>query len=294
VTVPVVGTAAAAAAEQYVDLHMHSTASDGALAPEDVIAAARAAGLGVVALTDHDTVAGVPAARAAGERLGVRVITGVELSAMYGDEEIHLLGLHLERLDVIERELENFRGQRVTRAERMVTKLNSLGVPVTMDAVLDAAGGGAVGRPHVAKAVIGGGWARDNREAFDRYLGNGRPAYVGKPRLEVVDAVRMVHEAGGIIVYAHPGSLGRRERVEALARDGLDGLEVRHPSHSADDTTRLGALVDFFGMVPSGGSDWHGQAEGPRTIGGMRVPYDYLTRQEERVAAVRAAVPRAG
>ena len=288
-TAPVVGTAAAAAAEQHIDLHMHSTASDGALAPEDVTAAAQAAGLAVVALTDHDTVAGVPAAREAGERLGVRVITGVELSAMFGDEEIHLLALHLERLDLIERELETFRGQRVTRAEEMVTKLNALGIPVTMDAVLGEAGGGAVGRPHVARAVIGGGWARDNREAFDRYLGNGRPAYVGKPRLEVEDAVRMVHEAGGIIVYAHPGSLGRRERVEVLAKAGLDGLEVRHPSHSAEDVSRLGALVDFFGMVPSGGSDWHGAAEGPRTIGCMRVPYEFLTRQEERVAAVRAA-----
>jgi len=289
VTAPVIGTAAAAAAERYVDLHMHSTASDGALPPEEVIAAAKAAGLTVVALTDHDTVAGVPAARTAGEQLGVRVVTGVELSAMFGDEEIHLLGLHLERLDVIERELETFRGQRVSRAEQMVTKLNALGVPVTMDAVLGEAAGGAVGRPHVARAVIGGGWARDNREAFDRFLGNGRPAYVGKPRLEVEDAVRIVHDAGGIAVYAHPGGLGRRERVEALAKAGLDGLEVRHPSHSAEDITRLGALVDFFGMVPSGGSDWHGAAEGPRTIGGMRVPYEFLTRQEARVAEVRSA-----
>ena len=247
------------AAERFVDLHMHSTASDGSLAPEAVIAAAAAAGLAVVALTDHDTVAGVPAAREAGERL-----------------------------DVIEAELVNFRGQRVSRAEQMVEKLNALGVPVTMDAVLDAADGGAVGRPHVARAVITGGWARDNREAFDRYLGNGRPAYVGKPRLEVADAVAMVHAAGGIVLYAHPGSAGRRDRVEALARSGLDGLEVRHPSHSSEDMARLMALVEFFGMVPTGGSDWHGAAEGPRTIGGMRVPYEFLARQEERVAAQRA------
>jgi predicted metal-dependent phosphoesterase TrpH len=276
------------AAGRFVDLHMHSTASDGALPPEAVIAAAHAAGLAVVALTDHDTVAGVPAAREAGERLGVRVVTGVELSASYGDEEIHLLGLHLEQLDVIEAELVNFRGQRVSRAEQMVDKLNALGVPVTMDAVLGAANGGAVGRPHVARAVITGGWARDNREAFDRYLGNGRPAYVGKPRLEVADAVAMVHAAGGIVLYAHPGAAGRRDRVEALARAGLDGLEVRHPSHSSDDMARLAALVDFFGMVPTGGSDWHGAAEGPRTIGGMQVPYEFLTRQEARVAALRA------
>lgn len=272
----------------FVDLHMHSTASDGALAPTAVVEAARAVGLHVIALTDHDTVAGVHEARAAGERLGVRVVAGVELSAHEADREIHLLGLHLERVDEVEQQLAGFRVMRMRRAELIVGRLNSLSIPVTMAAVLAEAAGGAVGRPHVARALIAGGWARDHREAFDRYLGFGRPAYVAKERLTSADAIRLVHDAGGICVFAHPCQDGSRERVERLVDAGLDGIEVRHPSLSPEDVKRLEALVEHFGLIRSGGSDWHGQSEGPRTIGMMQVPAEWLARQEERVSRVRA------
>ena len=274
---------AAAAGERFVDLHSHSTASDGALSPEDVVARAQAAGLAAIALTDHDTVAGVAAARAAGDRLGVRVVAGVELSALDGDRELHLLGLHLERVDAIERELVAFREARHTRAARIVERLNKLSVPVTLDSILREAAGGAIGRPHVARALVAGGWVRDQREAFDRYLGYGRPAFVAKRKLTAADAIRLVHDCGGICVFAHPGQEGTRAKLEALRALGLDGVEVRHPSHSAEDMARLLALTDFLGMVPSGGSDWHGAAEGPRTLGAMRVPYEWLVRQEARV-----------
>jgi predicted metal-dependent phosphoesterase TrpH len=273
-----------------VDLHSHSTASDGAFAPADVVAHAARAGLAALALTDHDTVAGVAEARAAGESLGVRVIAGVELSAVDAEREIHLLGLLLEHPDVIEGELAAFRDTRRSRAEEMVTRLNALAVPVTMDAVLGEAGEGAIGRPHVARAIVRGGWVRDQREAFDRFLGAGRPAFVEKHRLLAGDAIRLVHAAGGIAVFAHPGGEGTRARIEPLAALGLDGLEVRHPGHSAEDVARLGALVDHFGLVPSGGSDWHGAVEGPRVIGNQRVPAEWLARQEERAATVRGAL----
>jgi 3',5'-nucleoside bisphosphate phosphatase len=280
--------AAPAGGARFVDLHMHSTASDGALAPTAVVEAARAAGLAAIALTDHDTVAGVPEAQTAGARLGVRIVPGVELSAHDGDRELHLLGLHLEDVEEVERRLTRFREMRHRRAEQIVSRLNALGVPVTLDAVLAEAAGGAVGRPHVARALIAGKWARDHREAFDRYLGFGRPAYVGKERLTSADAIRIVHEAGGVCVFAHPGQDGSRERVERLVANGLDGLEIRHPSHSAEDVARLGALVAHFRLVPSGGSDWHGQREGPRTIGMMQVPAEWLERQDARAAEVRA------
>ncbi len=268
----------------FVDLHMHSTASDGALPPESVVAAAQAAGLAAIALTDHDTVGGVPAAVAAGLAAGVRVIAGVELSAHDGPQEIHLLGLHLAHVDRMAQSLTRFRDDRVTRAQQIVAKLNAVGVPLTTDAVLAQSGGGAVGRPHVARALVAGGHVGDEREAFYRYLGAGKPAYVDKPRLEVRDAVRLVHDAGGLAVWAHPAGDGRRERVERLVAAGLDGLEVRHPSHTPDDMHRLAALVQHFGLVPSGGSDWHGQREGPRTIGMMHVPAAWLATQEQRVA----------
>ena len=279
---------------RYVDLHMHSTASDGARAPEEVAGAAAAAGLSAIALTDHDSIAGVAAAREAGERLGVRVITGVELSAYEGDREIHLLGLHLTRPERISGAMEEFRATRVSRAREMVEKLNAIGIPVTFDAVLAAAGPGAVGRPHVARAVVAGGWAVDQREVFDRFIGHGKPANVAKQRLELVEAIDLVHDAGGLAIVAHPGVDFTRTRVERAVGQGLDGLEVWHPSHGADETRRLRALVDHFGLVASGGSDWHGAAEGPRVIGGMKVPYAVLERQEERLAARAAAVPLGG
>lgn len=272
-----------------VDLHTHSTASDGVLPPTAVVEAAHAAGLAAMALTDHDTVAGVAEARRAGERLGVDVVAGVELSAHLGSEEIHLLALHLSDVDTIAGELARFRDDRVTRAERMVERLNALGVPVTMDDVLREAGAGAVGRPHVARAVVARGGALDVREAFDRYLGDGRPAAVEKPRLDARDAIALAHAAGGITVWAHPGAAGRRDRVEPLVAAGLDGLEVLHPRHSGEDRLRLNALVDFFGLVTSGGSDWHGPTDAWRTLGMMRVPPAVLDAQRARAAAGSAA-----
>ncbi len=273
----------APAPERFVDLHMHSTASDGAFAPAEVVAHAERAGLAAIALTDHDTLHGVEAAREAGARIGMRVVTGVELSAIDAGAELHILGLHLSRLAPLETELDLFREVRRTRARRIVERLNALGVPVTLDAVLDEAGSGAIGRPHVARALVAGGWARDLRDAFDRWLGAGRPAFVEKHRLSVGDAIRLIHAAGGLAIYAHPGTDATRRRLEQLASLGLDGVEVRHPSHSAEDIARIGALAAHIGLLPSGGSDWHGATEGSRTLGAMRVPMIWLDRQDERV-----------
>ena len=254
-----------------------------------VVAAARAAGLAAIALTDHDTTAGVQEAVEAGRELGIRIVPGVELSAMDGEREIHVLALHLTRLAAIEDALREFRDSRVVRAEQIVAKLNALGVPITMDAVLTQAAGGAVGRPHVARALINEGWARDSRDAFDRYLGAGKPAFVPKRRLSVAESIDLAHTGGGLAVLAHPGPEGRRDTIERYVALGLDGVEVRHPGHSGEDISRIGALVDFFGLVPSGGSDWHGASDGPRLLGAMRVPADWLARQDARVAERRAA-----
>jgi predicted metal-dependent phosphoesterase TrpH len=202
---------------------------------------------------------------------------------MDGDKEVHMLGLHIADVAGLEVRLADVRATRRSRAEEIVGKLNALGVPVTIDAVFAQAGDGAVGRPHVAKAIIAGGWARDQREAFDKYLGAGRPANVEKFRLSAADGIRMIHDAGGIAVFAHPSHDGSRERVESLVAAGLDGLEVRHPSHSNEDIRRLQALADHFALVTSGGSDWHGATAGPRVLGVMEVPYEWLERQDVRV-----------
>jgi predicted metal-dependent phosphoesterase TrpH len=270
----------------FVDLHTHSTASDGVLPPERVIEAAQRCGLAAIALTDHDTINGIPAARAAGESSGVRVIAGVELSAFEDDHEVHLLALHVSQLESLEKRLGELRVLRHERAVTIVEKLNALGIELTLDEVLQQANGGSVGRPHVARALIARGVVHDFRDAFMQYLGTAGSAFVPKARLSIEDAIRIAHEAGALAIWAHPGDGGRRERLEPLVAAGLDGVEVKHPSHSSEDVKRLQALSEFFGLVQSGGSDWHGASEGPRRLGNMNVPVEWLEKQDEKLAGI--------
>jgi predicted metal-dependent phosphoesterase TrpH len=268
-----------------VDLHLHTTASDGILPPEQLVLAAHQAGLSAIAVTDHDTLAGVEAARAAAAPFGMRVVAGVELSVFHDGREIHMLALHVTKPDAMNVRLSHFRETRVGRAEEIVRKLHALSVPLPLESVMVEAGDAAVGRPHVARAMVNHGYVRDNHEAFDRYLGFGRPAYVPKERVTASDAIEITHEAGGLSIWAHPGNSGKRAEIERLRDLGLDGVEVRHPSHSAEDILRIGTLVDFLHMIPSGGSDWHGTREGPRQIGNMNVPIEWLQKQDARVAS---------
>jgi len=240
-------------------------------------------GLAALALTDHDTTGGLAEAVEEGRRLGVRVVPGVELSAVEDDHETHILGLHLSDISPIDSKLAELRDRRRSRAGKIVELLNANGVRITVGAVLEQAAGAEIGRPHVARALIAGGWAADSRDAFDRYLAAGRPGYVAKDRLTVRDAIALIHRAGGLAVVAHPAQAGTRERIESLVNDGLDGIEVKHPGHSNEDVLRLSALVEHFELVPSGGSDWHGGAAGQRVLGVMRVPSEWLERQDMRV-----------
>jgi predicted metal-dependent phosphoesterase TrpH len=267
-----------------IDLHMHSTASDGALPPAEVVAAAARAGLSAIALTDHDTMSGLDEAAAAADGFGVRLIRGTELSAHDGPNEIHLLALHVSRPAPLESSLSAFRGAREMRGRRIVDRLNHLGVAMEFDSVVTEAAGGSIGRPHIARAMIRAGVVRDTREAFDRFLGAGRPAYVPKDRLDVREAITLAHSSGAIAIWAHPGQEGRRARLEPLVEMGLDGVEVLHPSHAPEDVKRLGALADFFQILPSGGSDWHGVPDSPRQIGSMQVPREWLDRQDQVIA----------
>lgn len=284
----------AAGASAFVDLHAHSTASDGILPPERVVEAAARCGLSAIALTDHDTIGGLAAALEAGERLGIRVIAAVELSAFQGDHEVHLLALHLSRLEALEKRLSELRALRYSRGQKIVEKLNTLGIPITFEEVLQQSAGGAVGRPHVARAMMARGVVRDFRDAFSRYLGASGAAFVPKDSLSLDAAISIAHEAGGLAIWAHPGDAGRRERLEALIAAGLDGVEIRHPGHSREDTKRLEALCDFFDLVPSGGSDWHGGEDGPRRLGAMDVPLEWLKRQDDRIASVATGAEASG
>jgi predicted metal-dependent phosphoesterase TrpH len=272
----------------YVDLHTHSTASDGTLPPHVVVESAHAMGLRALALTDHDTIAGLDDACAAGERLGIRVIRGCELSAHIKNLEVHLLVLHIESMDKIRPHLDAFQQQRYKRAREMVRLLNAHGIPLPFEDVLREADGGSLGRPHVARALLNAGYVSDLRESFEKYLGFGQIAYVDKPRLDAGDAIAIAHEAGALAIWAHPGKDGSRDRVKTLVADGLDGIEVKHPSHTPEDMRRLERFVTEYSLVRSGGSDWHGAREGFRTLGNMNVSLTWLEEQDMRLAERRA------
>ena len=272
----------------YVDLHAHTTASDGRATPAELIALAKAADLQAVAITDHDTLDGLPAAQIAADAAGIHLVHGIELSTIDGAKEVHLLGLHLADTDMLAEKLVSVLSARVDRAVEIVEKLNKLGMPVTIDMVQHEAAGGAVGRPHVARALLAGGWVRDMRDAFDRFLGDGKPANVGKLRIELADGIAMIHDAGGVAVWAHPQSDGNKERIGRFAALGLDGVEVRHPSHSSEDLMRLATLCEHFSLLTSGGSDWHGALDGFRPLGCMHVPAPWMDAQIERALYHRA------
>lgn len=272
----------------YVDLHAHTTASDGRATPEELIALASAADLQAVAITDHDTLDGLPAAQVAADAAGIQLVHGIELSTIDGAREVHLLGLHLASTASLAEQLIAVQSARVDRAVEMVAKLNKLGMPVTMEMVLAEAAGGAVGRPHVARALVAGGWVRDMRDAFDRYLGDGKAANVGKLRIELADGIALIHAAGGVAVWAHPQGEGNKDKIGRYAALGLDGVEVRHPSHSSEDLARLATLCEHFGLLKSGGSDWHGALDGFRPLGCMHVPAPWMDAQIERALEWRA------
>jgi predicted metal-dependent phosphoesterase TrpH len=269
----------------FVDLHTHSIASDGSLPPEEVVRKAKQAGLAAIALTDHDTINGVAAAQAEGARIGVRVVPGTELSAYHGELEVHVLALHLDRMDVIADKLTEFQNARHARAEEMVRLLQDAGISITMQDILKQAAGGAIGRPHIARALVEAGAVTDQQEAFEKYLAANRPAYVSKLKIGVEEAIEIAHQAGGIAVWAHPCGDGTRDRVKLMKDMGLDGIEVRHPGHTPQDIERLSAMAGEFDMLRSGGSDWHGARTGRRVLGVMQIPFAWLEEQDARVAA---------
>jgi predicted metal-dependent phosphoesterase TrpH len=250
-----------------------------------VVARAAAAGLAAIALTDHDTVAGVPAAIAAGERLGVRVVSGCEFSTAAPWGEMHVLGYFLPTdSPPLESFLERCRADRLRRARAMVDRLRGLGVVLDLDDVLRQARGGAVGRPHVARAIVLGGGAAGMSEAFDRYIGRGRPAFVEKVLPTFAQVVELVHSVRGIVSLAHLKDRGTRTFLERLKGEGLDAVETRHPSHDPDTRARLTDIALALGLLRTGGSDWHGDpepGESHGTIGSQEVPAEWLDRLDQ-------------
>ncbi|OWA36896.1 phosphatase [Saccharibacillus sp. O16] len=251
------------------DLHMHSTSSDGMNTPTELVRLAAERGLAGLALTDHDTAAGVAEAADEAKRLGLDFVPGVEISTRSGGKDIHMLGYGFDPADVTFMErLTGLRSVRDQRNDRILERLRELGVEITLEEVQERSGrplkpGESVGRPHMADVLVRKGYAVDLRDAFDKYLAEGAAAYVSPPRISPREAAHWIREAGGVPVLAHPGLYGDDDLVRAVLDDAKpSGIEVRHPDHGAEDEVRYRKLADEYGLLTSAGSDYHGVRQG--------------------------------
>ena len=251
------------------DLHTHSNRSDGANPPAVVVQHAHEAGLEGMALTDHDTLEGYAEAREAGDRLGIEVLRGLELSTVSRGASVHMLGYFVDPNEAeLKQQLENHRDDRVWRAKGMVEKLNEMGVPITFERVREIAQGDSIGRPHIAQAMVEAGVVPNTTAAFtEEYIANRGKAYVERHTLTPVDAVKLIRGAGGAPVIAHPiwtenDKSMTQEEVEALVEVGLLGIEVDHPDHDDAARAKYRAMAERLGLVATGSSDYHGNDHG--------------------------------
>jgi len=270
------------------DLHIHTTCSDGTFTPREVVEHAAAAGISVIAITDHDTTSGVDEARLHGLARDLEVIPGVEISTYHGDQEFHLIGLYVDTVNsaFLERLNEMCRARR-ERIGQIVDKLRSIGVELDVQDVIDLADGGSPGRAHVAQALKDGGHVADLAEAFCKYVGDTGPAFVPKRYMSMQEAITTIRAMGGVSILAHPGVTSRDDYVPIFADMGLHGIEAFYPTHNREQTARYLAMARRLGLLVSGGSDSHGLRRPGLPIGRVRVPGAFV----EKITALAQLLP---
>jgi len=278
-----------------IDLHTHTTASDGRLAPADLVARAHAAGVTTIAITDHDTVAGCAPAAEACRAAAIEFVPGIEITAIRDDLDVHILGYFI---DTTATPLNDFladqRQRRCDRVDRMIGKLAELGVALDREAILRPAAvpGTSIGRPAIARALVAAGFVANTSDAFSAWLSRGRPAFVPRDGAAPEDVIAQIHAAGGLASLAHPGLLGRDEWITGLVAAGLDAIEAYHTNHDEAATSRYRALAATHGVALSGGSDYHGDvSHGSPRPGSVSLPasdFRQLRLHADRRAASRA------
>ncbi len=269
--------------ERRIDLHMHSNYSDGVHAPSVLVDLAKWKGISAIALSDHDSLDGYGELEHAAKQVGIEVLTGVELSCEYGTHDLHVLGYGVDPgNEALQDSLREFRASRERRGIRIVELLRESGVNLDVQKVLAKAGGGALGRPHIAEAMLEAGYVADHGEAFARFIGEGGPAYVEKQKMSPSEAVANIHNAGGLAFVAHPGHYldGNDDNLAGLLDHGFDGVEVFHPYHRPIVIDKLLGIARDRGLLISGGSDFHGFA-GRDNLGEPPVSYSLLERIRE-------------
>ena len=264
------------------DLHIHTTYSDGYHSPQEIIEKAKNLGLRAIAITDHDNVMAIRKAKEFGKSAGVEVLSGIELSVSYKNYDLHLLGYCFDETNAdLVSSLKLFNEERTKRAEKIVQKLAKLGMPISFNAVLEKAGHGTVGRPHIANVLIEDQFVYSFQEAFNRYLGTGKPANVDKYNLKIDDAIRLIKKAGGICSVAHPGIQLQNDDLIQLIKNGVQGIEVVHPKHSQEATQYYRKLVEENNLLETGGSDFHGGHNGNESLGKYNIPYSDVIKMKE-------------
>ncbi|MDB6020332.1 MAG: hypothetical protein JWQ04_189 [Pedosphaera sp.] len=274
----------------YADLHLHTNFSDGTYSPEELVSHGQRHELSAMALTDHDTVEGCARMAAACEAAGIEFVSGTELTAELSDIELHLLAycFDLDNQKLLA-EVGRFQIVRQNRIREMVARLNELGIPLEADAVFAIANCRSPGRPHVARALVQGGFCGSMDEAFDRFLRVNRPAWVPKFKMSAVEAIELVHQAGGVAVMAHPGLNRTDDVIPEMVEAGLDGIECFHSKHSTAVSNHYLQLADQYHLLVTGGSDCHGMNKGKPLIGSIKLPYQHVEKIKERAASLRAA-----
>ncbi len=271
----------------HVDLHLHSTASDGLLSPTEVVREVAARGLRGLSLTDHDTVAGVEEAAAEADRLDLDFLVGAELSANAPGRSIHILAYGFDPADEGMRSFfRDFKTDRLRRVDEIVKRLQALGVGLTLDDVMGQAGEGVPTRAHVGRALLNCGWVREENEAFRRYIARGKPAFVEKMPKPPEEVCELVRRAGGVTILAHPGRDYTHAELARWMEEDYDGVEILHPRNDAEVRRTLERLVDEQGLLRGGGSDWHGTSFGAPP-GSQRVPIEWMRAIERRCAALQ-------
>jgi predicted metal-dependent phosphoesterase TrpH len=264
-------------ARQWIDLHIHTTASDSLLTPEEVVETARRVGLAAISITDHDTIDGYEAAKAKAEELEIELLPAVELSITYKGEDFHLLAylIDCENPEFLKK-INSFQNERRVRGEKMVEKLNELGIDLSMETVKNIAGKGSVGRPHLADALLKEEFVHTYEEAFARYIGYHAPAYVPKKFLTPKEGIDLIHLVRGVAVLAHPGTVRIQQAIYDFLDLGLDGIEAYHSKHDRETTKYYINLAQKLGLIYTGGSDCHGRRGEKSLIGTVKVPYQCL------------------
>ena len=270
------------------DLHLHTTSSDSTFSPEQVIQLCAASGITTAAITDHDAVAGIDDATAAGAKLGVRVVAGVEMTAYVDKQEVHIVGLFINPTEPrLVEVLQMTRDERHLRVEKMVGLLRKMKINVTLERVMKFAGVGSPGRPHVAQALVECGQVPTIGDAFRHYIGSGGPAHIPKYQLSPHDAAETIHGAGGVAILAHPGARLEDSLVRMLITQGIDGIEVYHPLHDEIQIEHYKQMALDMGLLISGGSDSHGDINEGTAIGNIRLADSHVAEIEAKAMKLR-------